>query len=54
MMGMGMKRMVKFLMDKQPEDVIPHLAQIREERKGRRQTCVCRRHLNKHKGKETQ
>lgn len=35
MMGMGMKRIVKFLMDKQPEDVFSHLAQIREERKGK-------------------
>lgn len=32
MMGMGMKRMVKFLMDKQPEDITPQLAHIREER----------------------
>lgn len=33
MMGMGMKRMVKFLMNTQPEDIIPQLAHIREERK---------------------
>ena len=35
MMGMGMKRMVKFLMDTQPEDVIiiPQLVHIREEGK---------------------
>lgn len=33
MMGMGMKRMVKFLMDTQPEDIIPQLVHVVEEGK---------------------
>lgn len=40
MMGMGIKRMVKFLKDKQPEDVIiPRLVHIKEEGK-ETGTCV--------------
>lgn len=54
MIGMGMKRIVKFLMDTEPEDIIPQTVHNIE---GRKETEICiemyrkTRYFNRHKEK---